>query len=213
MKSTYTSKNLATRNMRDPRHLMRFVKFQALTGTDTERLKAIAKSEGVGVDTVKASVSQIQSYREQNATLNVDLRINESILRVMPAFEDSMAGLLTATELVEMPDGNTGKKKIVKQDDKTTRLEASRIVKDIIVAKQPKAPMVENHVSQTNQVATLSVAETTEERMDRLRKRAAEENLLPAETAAVPGYLDRDEDPPGSDDDESDDDSDEEDEQ
>lgn len=202
MKSTYTS--LSRRNMRDPRHLMRFVKFQALTGTDAERLKAIAKSEGVAVDTIKDSVRQIQLYREQNATLNVDLRINESILRVMPAFEDSMAGLLTATELVEMPDGNTGKKKIVKQDDKTTRLEASRIVKDIIVAKQPKQPMAEINVSQTNQVATLSVAETTEERMDRLRKRAAEENLLPAETAAVPGYLDRDEDPPNSEDDEDD---------
>ncbi len=207
MKSTYTTA-LSKRNMRDPRHLMRFVKFQALTGTDAERLKAIAKSEGVGVETVKDSVRQIQSYREQNATLNVDLRINESILRVMPAFEDSMAGLLTATELVEMPDGNTGKKKIVKQDDKTTRLEASRIVKDIIVAKQPKAPLVENNLNNTNkvQVATLSTAETPEERMDRLRKRAAEENLLPAEVAAVPGYLDRDEEPPSDGDDEDDED-------
>ena len=207
MKSTYT-KSLSTRNMRDPRHLMRFVKFQALTGTDAERLKAIAKSEGVGVSTVKDSVRQIQSYREQNATLNVDLRINESILRVMPAFEDSMAGLLTATELVEVNDSKTGKKKVVTQEDKTTRLEASRIVKDIIVAKQPKAPLVENNLNNSTkvQVATLSTAETPEERMDRLRKRAAEENLLPAEIAAVPGYLDRDEEPPNKDDDDGDDD-------
>ena len=77
--------------MRDPRHLMRFVKFQALTGSDGERLKAIAKSEGVSVITVKDSVRQIQMYREQNQTLNVDLRINESILRVMPAFETAAA--------------------------------------------------------------------------------------------------------------------------
>ena len=194
MKSSYT-KSLSTRNMRDPRHLMRFVKFQALTGSDGERLKAIAKSEGVSVITVKDSVRQIQMYREQNQTLNVDLRINESILRVMPAFETSMAGLLEATELVEVNDAKTGTKKVVTQEDKTTRLEASRIVKDIIVAKQPKAPLVENHLSQTNQVANLSACETTEERMDRLRKKAAEENLLPAEVAAVPGYLDRDEDP------------------
>jgi hypothetical protein len=206
MKSAYTSRNLATRNMRDPRHLMRFVKFQALTGTETERLTAIAKSEGVSASTVRESVRQIQSYREQNATLNVDLRINESILRVMPAFENSMSGLLTATELVEISDGKTGKKKVVTQEDKTTRLEASRIVKDIIVAKQPKAPLVENNLNQSNkvQVATLSVAETTEERMDRLRRKAAEENLLPAETAAVPGYLDRDEEKPSDDDDEGD---------
>ena len=206
MKSAYTSRNLATRNMRDPRHLMRFVKFQALTGTETERLTAIAKSEGVSASTVRESVRQIQSYREQNATLNVDLRINESILRVMPAFETSMSGLLTATELVEISDGKTGKKKVVTQEDKTTRLEASRIVKDIIVAKQPKAPLVENNLNQSNkvQVATLSVAETTEERMDRLRRKAAEENLLPAETAAVPGYLDRDEEKPSDDDDEGD---------
>lgn len=202
VKSTYT-KSLSTRNMRDPRHLMRFVKFQALTGTDAERLKAIAKSEGVGVSTVKDSVRQIQMYQEQNATLNVDLRINESILRVMPAFEDSMAGLLQATELVEVNDDKTGKKKVVTQEDKTTRLEASRIVKDIIVAKQPKAPLIENNLNNSTkvQVATLSTAETPEERMDRLRKRAAEENLLPAEVAAVPGYLDRDEEPPSSGDD------------
>ncbi len=186
---------LSKHNMRDPRHLMRFVKFQALTGTEPERLKAIAKSESVSVQTVKDSVRQIQSYKEQNATGNVELRINESIMRVMPAFQASMVGLLEATELVEVPDGNTGKNKIVKHIDKTTRLEASRIVKDIIVAKQPKAPIAEVNVNQTNQVATLSTAETQEERMDRLRKRAAEENLLPAETAAVPGYLDRDEAP------------------
>ena len=192
---------LSKHNMRDPRHLMRFVKFQALTGTEPERLKAIAKSESVSVQTVKDSVRQIQSYQEQNKTFNVDLRINESILRVMPAFESSMTGLLEATELVEVPDGNTGKNKIVKHIDKTTRLEASRIVKDIIVAKQPKAPIAEVNVNQTNQVANLSSCETTEERMDRLRAKAAAENLLPAEVAAVPGYLDRDESPDDSDED------------
>lgn len=196
---------LSKHNMRDPRHLMRFVKFQALTGTEPERLKAIAKSESVSVETVKDSVRQIESYNRQNESWRVELRLNESILRVMPAFENSMVGLLEATELVEINDANTGKKKIVKQDDKTTRLEASRIVKDIIVAKQPKQPIAEINVNQTNQVANLSTAETTEERMDRLRKRAAEENLLPAEVAAVPGYLDRDEDPPSSDDEDGED--------
>jgi predicted enzyme related to lactoylglutathione lyase len=75
-------------------------------------------------------------------TSPLDLGINESILKVMPKFEESMAGLLTATELVEINDATSGKK-IVKQDDKTTRLEACRIVKDIIVAKQPKsAPLI-----------------------------------------------------------------------
>jgi hypothetical protein len=201
VRSSYT-RTLATRNMRDPRHLMRLVKFRALTGSDTERIAAIAKSEGVSKETIKASVRQMEMYSEQNKSFNVDLRINESILRVMPAFEDSMTGLLAATELVEINDSNTGKKKIVKQDDKTTRLEASRIVKDIIVSKQPKGPMVEVNNNQTNQVANLSAAETTEERMDRLRKRAAEENLLPAEVAAVPGYLDRDEEPKEDDDEE-----------
>jgi hypothetical protein len=188
--------------MRDPRHLMRLVKFRVLTGTDVERIAAIAKSEGVSKETIKASVRQMEMYSEQNKTFNVDLRINESILRVIPAFENSMAGLLAATELVEINDTKTGTKKVVKQDDKTTRLEASRIVKDIIVAKQPKGPIAEINVNQTNQVANLSTAETTEERMDRLRKKAAEANLLPAEVAAVPGYLDRDEEPDDEDGDE-----------
>jgi hypothetical protein len=205
VKSSYT-KALSTRNMRDPRHLMRLVKFRALTGTDTERIAAIAKSEGVSKETIKASVRQMEMYAEQNKAGNVDLRINESILRVMPAFENSMAGLLAATELVEVPDGNTGNKRVVEQDDKTTRLEASRIVKDIIVSKQPKGPIAEINVNQNTQIANLSSAETTEERMDRLRKKAAEANLLPAEIVAVPGYLDRDEEP---DDDDSDDDEEE----
>jgi hypothetical protein len=200
-----SNKAISTRNMRDPRHLMRFVKFQALTGSDIERIAAIAKSEGVSKDTVKASVRQIQLYQEQNKSFNVDLRINESILKVMPAFEESMSGLLAATELVEVSDSKTGKKKIITQDDKTTRLEASRIVKDIIVSKQPKGPIAEVNVNNTTQIANLSTAETTEERMDRLRKRAAEENMLPAEVAAVPGYLDRDEEPESDDDEDGDD--------
>jgi hypothetical protein len=193
--------SLSKHNMRDPRHLMRFVKFQALTGTEPERLKAIAKSESVSVQTVKDSVRHIQMYKEQGANSQVELQMNHSLIKIMPAFEDGMVGLLTATELVEVNDAKTGTKKVVKQDDKTTRLEASRIVKDIIVAKQPKAPIAEVNVNQTNQVANLSTAETTEERMDRLRAKAAAENLLPAEVTAVPGYLDRDESPDDSDED------------
>ncbi len=207
MKSSYTATRSA-RNMRDPRHLMRFVKFRALSGSDTKRISAIAKSEGVSVSTIKASVRQMEAYSEQNNTSNVDMRINESILKVMPAFEQSMVGLLGATEFVEINDIKTGQKKVVTQDDKTTRLEASRIVKDIIVSKQPKGPMVEVNSTQTNQVANLSSCETTEERMDRLRKKAAEANLLPAEIAAVPTYLDRDEDQ--EDDNDSDEDEEEE---
>jgi len=179
--------------MRDPRHLMRLVKFRALTGTDSERIAAIAKSEGVSKETIKASVRQMEAYSEQNKSVNVDLRINESILKVMPAFEEGMAGLLTATELIEVPDGNTGNKKVVKQDDKTTRLEASRIVKDIIVAKQPKGPLVEVNANQTNQVMNLSAAETYEERLARLRKQAQEANMLPAEVIALPESLDNNE--------------------
>ena len=50
-------------------------------------------------------------------------------------------------------------------------------------------------------------AETVEERMKRLRKQAQEHNLLPAQTAAVPDYIDAGEDAPeddGDDDDEED---------
>jgi hypothetical protein len=189
---------------------MRFVKFKALTGSDAERLKAIAKSEGVSVATVKDSVRQIETYNQQNESGRVELRLNEAVLKVMPAFESSMVGLLEATELVEISDDKTGKKKTITQDDKTTRLEASKIVKDIIVAKQPKVPMVEVNQNNSNQVAVLSTAETQEERMDRLRKRAAAENLLPAEVAAVPGYLDRDEEPEEDGDEEEEDDAEEE---
>jgi hypothetical protein len=179
---------------------MRYMKFKSLGGSDIDKIDSIAKSEGVSKDTIRKSVQQIEAYHEQNKSINVDYRINESILNVMPAFEKSMTGLLNATELVEVNDALTGTKKVIEQHDKTTRLEASRIVKDIIVSKQPKVPLAEINVNQTNQVANLSSCETNEERMDRLRKKAAEANLLPAEIAAVPSYIDRDE--PLEDDDE-----------
>ena len=191
-----------SRGVRDPRHLMRFMKFQAITGSDAERIASIAKSERVSQNAVRASIRTIQQYRATNDKNERDYRINDYMMSVLPAAKESMIGLLTATELVEIGDPKVGKTKIVEQPDKTTRLEAQRIVKDLVVGTQPKSPIAEVNVHQTNQVANLSNAETTEERMDRLRKRAAEANLLPAEVAAVPGYLDRDEEP--EDDDEGD---------
>ena len=189
-----------TRGVRDPRHLMRFMKFQALTGSDAERIAAIAKSERVSQNAVRASIRTIQQYRGINDKNEREYLFTNYLNEVMPVAKESIVGLLTATELVEIGDPKVGKTKIVEQPDKTTRLEANRIVKDLVVGMQPRSPIAEVNVNQTNQVANLSNAETTEERMDRLRKKAAEANLLPAEVAAVPGYLDRDEEPDGDDD-------------
>lgn len=193
---------LSRLNMRDPRHMMRLLRYQSLTGSEAERIAAIAKSEGVSRETIKQSVRQAEMYTKQNERHQVDLSINNAIRSVMPRFEESMAGLLLATELVEVKDANTGRTKVVREVDKTTRLEANRIVKDIIVGTQPKGPIAEVNVNQTTQVANLSSAETTEERMDRLRKKAAEANLIPAEIAAVPEHIDRDEEPDEDDEDE-----------
>ena len=191
-----------SRGVRDPRHLMRFMRFQALTGSRDERIAAIAKSERVSLNAARASIRMIEQYHAATDKNERNHCFNDYVMSMMPAAKESMIGLLTATELVEIGDPKVGKTKIVKQADKTTRLEAQRIVKDLVVGMQDKVPMAEVNVTQTNQVANLSNAETTEERMDRLRKRAAEANLLPAEVAAVPGYLDRDEEP--EDDDEGD---------
>lgn len=201
------------KNGRDPRHLMRFVKFQALSGSESERITAIAAAEHVSKEAVRQSVKEIERYRQQNTREEFDRNVIASLQNVMPVFEQSMVGLLTAEELVEVGDGKAGKKKIIKQPDKTTRLEASRVVKDIIVGTQPRGPMVELTNNQTTQVANLSAAETNEERMDRLRRQIAEANQLPSETRAVPDYLDRDEEPDDEEEEDEDGDEEEEDEE
>ena len=176
-------------SLADPRHLMRYLKAQ--TNMDPA---AIAKSEGVSVQVVKRSISEVDRYYKMNATPQVDVAVRSLIRSASVLAEGSLGGLLLAEELVEMKDPRTGKTKVVKRIDKTTRLEANRIVKDLIVAIQPKGPAVELNVNQTNQVANLSSAETTEERFKRLREKAQQFNQLPPETAGVPEHIDRDED-------------------
>jgi hypothetical protein len=184
------STRLARISRADPRHLMRYLKAQAMGGEEKEKLAAIAKSEGVSVQTIRNSVYEIDTYRKRNTTLEMDMAIRDLVISAVPLAKESLGGLLTATELVEVPNGQTGKKKVVRQVDKTTRLEANRLVKDLIVAVQPKGAPVEVNVNQTNQVANLSAAETTEERMDRLRQKAREFNQLPPETVGVPEEID-----------------------
>jgi hypothetical protein len=178
-------------SLSDPRHLMRYLKAQAMGGEEKEKLAAIAKSEGVSVQTVRNSVYEIDTYRKRNTTLEMDMAIRDLVISAVPLAKESLGGLLTATELVEVPNGQTGKKKVVRQVDKTTRLEANRLVKDLIVAVQPKGAPVEVNVNQTNQVANLSAGtETNEERLRRLRKKAEEYNQLPPEVSGVPDSID-----------------------
>lgn len=153
-------------------------------------LDEISKSEGVSIATVRESINQIDSYRKANSQGEMELAIRNIMISVAPQATETIHGLLTAQEQVEVPDLKTGKKKIVWQEDKTTRLEASRLVKDLIIGMQPKGPAVEVNVAQTNQVANISSAETNEERMQRLRKQAQEFNQLPPEVVAVPESID-----------------------
>jgi hypothetical protein len=197
------SSRLARTSLADPRHLMRYLKAQAMGGEEKDKLAAIARAEGVSIQTVRQSVTHIDTYRKKNTSLEMDLAIRDLVISAVPMAKESLGGLLTATELVEVPNGTTGKKKVVRQPDKTTRLEANRLVKDLIVAVQPKGPMIEQNINQTNQVATLSSgAETNEERLRRLRKRADEFNQLPPEVAGVPDSIDSGEEDDDGDDEE-----------
>ena len=65
--------------------------------------------------------------------------------------------------------------------DKITRLEAVKVFGTLYASTQPKTPGVSVQVSQQNhnQTAVLSSAETTEERMRRLRAQAAAHNFCP----------------------------------
>lgn len=186
------------RSLADPRHLMRYLKSKTPGGTP----EAIAKSEGVSVATVKQSISMIDTYRNMNTSSEMDLAIRDFVISTIPQAKETLNGLLTAMEMVEYTDSKTGKKKTKEVEDKTTRLEAVRVVNALIGSLQPKQAPVEVRVSQTNQMAAIGSAETMEERLARLRRKAEEANLLPAETIGVPDYIDKDEEAPDNDEDE-----------
>jgi len=181
--------------MDDPRHLMRWLKSQAVGGSPEEAAKAVAKAEGVTVQTAKQSIQAVEAYRATFDKDRFDLATRKYLMSMMQKSEEYLGDLMGATELVEMPNAKTGKKEVVVMPDKTTRLEAQRVFKDILVGMQPKTPQVEVNVAQTNQTANLGSAETMEERLERLRHKAQEANLLPAEVIAVPDRIDKDMEP------------------
>lgn len=190
-------------NMRDARHLMRYLKAKA--GVDPS---AIAKSEKVSLSTVVDSIRTIEVYEQQNSEGQLQLAVRDLVISTIPQAKNTINGLLTATEVVMKKNLKTGKDEYVTVEDKTTRLEGARLVRDLVIGMQPKGPMVAIQNNQNNQpVVQMGSAETTEERMRRLRKQAQEHNLLPSQTTAVPDYIDAGEDAPeddGDDDDEED---------
>lgn len=187
------------RSTADPRHLMRFLKREA--GMAPE---AIAKSEGVSTAIVKQSINQIDAYRKRNTVTEMDLAIRDLVISTMPQAKETLMGLLTATELVEMGESKTGRKRVVEVEDKTTRLEAVRVVNSLIAGLQPKQAPVAVNVQQNNQQANLGGSETFEERLRRLRKQADEHKLLPPEVAGTPDYIDAGESADGDEDDDGD---------
>ena len=197
-----TKSLLKPQAMRDARHLMRYLKAKA--GVDA---KEIAKSERVSLQTVNESIKSIEMYEQQNTEGQLQLAVRDLVISTIPQAKETIHGLLTATELVLKKNLKTGKEEHVTVEDKTTRLEGARLVRDLVIGMQPKTPMVAIQNNQNNNpTVTVGSSETNEERVRRLRKKAQEHNLLPAQVSAVPTYIDEGEDAP---DDEHDEDEDE----
>lgn len=178
----------------DPRHIVRYLKAQVMGGSEEAAATAIAKSEGVSMQTVLKSIRQVDTYRKKNDRIEFDYAVRSMVIDAIQPAKAALNGLLNATELVEMKDAKSGKTKVVKQEDKTTRLEALRVLNSLMIGLQPKTPMIEQNITQTqqNQTAVLQAGagETTEERLRRLRKQAQEHRMLPPEVAAVPSHID-----------------------
>jgi hypothetical protein len=188
-------------SLSDPRHLSRWLKEQA--GME---IKAIAAQEHVSEKTVRESIAQVELHRKKNTSFEMDLALRNVIIDSAPVMKDTLHGLLTATEMVEQKDHKTGNIKIVKQEDKITRIEAVRLVTSLAATMQPKVPTVQNNVSATAQVAaTVTASETNEERFRRLQADAKAFNALPPKVAGVPDHIDA-----GDDADDGDEDDDEE---
>ena len=181
---------LATKkSSRDARRLMRYLKVKA-SGNSREAIAAIAAEEGISLRTVKESYAEFEQYEQTNSEGQMSLAIRHLVIALVPQAAESIGGLLNATTITSVKNHKTGMMENVLVEDKTTRLEAGRLVKDLVIGMQPKTPMVAIQNNQTNQVATMSATESNEERLARLRKKAQEHNLLPPEVAAVPDYID-----------------------
>jgi hypothetical protein len=192
---------LAKRGKTDARHLMRYIKSKVMDPA------AIAKAEHVSLATVKDSIRSIEMYENQNSEGQLQLAVRDLVISTIPQAKETINGLLTSTELVMKKNLKTGKDEYVTVEDKTTRLEGARLVRDLIVGLQPKGPGVVVNANQTNQTANIGSAETYEERLRRLREKVKEFNLLPAEVTAVPDSIDapdNDDDGDGDDDDDKD---------
>lgn len=186
----------------DGRHLMRYLKRKA--GMTPEK---IAEQEHVSARAVYDSIRQIEVHETKNSEGQLQLAVRDLIISTVPQAKETLQGLLTATELVEVKNHKTGRMENVVMEDKTTRLEAVRVFGQIATGMaNPKVPLTQVNVNQTNQTANLGSAESYEERLRRLRTKAQEFNALPPEVAAVPQSIDSGED------DDSDFDGDEEDE-
>lgn len=191
--------------MEDPRHLMRWLKAQAVGGSEEAAARAVAQSEHITIETARASIREVDAYRKRNDKVEFDYAIRDLVISAIPQAKETLNGLLAATELVEVKDHKTGTTKIVEMEDKTTRLEAFRALSTLTIGLQPKTPMIEQNISQTTQVAAISSGtETNEERLKRLRQQAAEYRALPPEVIAVPDYVDAGEEDSDEDDEEGD---------
>jgi hypothetical protein len=161
----------------------------------------------VSISTVRDSIESIEMYEQQNTEGQLQLAVRDLVISTIPQAKETIHGLLTATELVLKKNLKTGKEEHVTVEDKTTRLEGARLVRDLVIGMQPKTPMVAIQNNQNNNpTVTVGSSETNEERVRRLRKQAQEHNLLPAQVSAVPEWVDEGEDAP---DDEHDEDEDE----
>jgi hypothetical protein len=180
---------------------MRYLKAKAYEATGSSIEKAaleISKSEHVSIATVLESIKGIEAYEQQNTEGQLQLAVRDLIISAIPQAKETLNGLLTATELVEKKNLKTGLQEHIMVEDKTTRLEGMRLVVSMASALQPKGPGVAVQVNNNNQPSVnMGSAETTEERMRRLRAQAQAHNLLPAQVAAVPDYIDQGEDSPG----------------
>lgn len=181
---------------------MRYLKSKANISVED-----IAKADRVTVKTVKESIRDMEAFETLNSEGQISLVVRDMIRITIPIVTETLHGLLGATNTVERKNPKTGQVEYVGEPDKITRTEAVKVFKGLYESTLPKAPGVNVQVSQQNhnQTAVLSSAETTEERMRRLKRQASEHNLLPPVVVGTPLEIDKGFDP---DDDDGDDEED-----
>jgi hypothetical protein len=159
----------------EARHYLRFIRSER-----GDSLEDIAKEDGISVAMVEKSIRKVQIQKAIFTSENTQDTIRRMLVENSGKASKALGTALTAKKYVRKQD-KEGKTKYVPVDDIEVQMEGLKAFKGIAEVVQPKAGGSVVNVKQVNQTAAVTNIRGNgyEERMDEIRRKAADFNKLP----------------------------------